>query len=446
MKKFSKVLAAGLSGAMIVTSLVGCGGQKATDTVTAPAEVVTEQAPEAEKPAESITLRTVSMFGGTDPMTNIYGSSIEEFMKSNATVKVEDESATSDEQWKSKVLIDFAAGNEPDVIFFFTDVNAKPLVEQNKVVSLEEIKSVYPEYASNITEAAMASAKYAGDGKNYAVPVRGYYEGIFCNKTLFDKYSLELPTTWENLEKAIKTFKENDVTPFAAALGHVPHYFIEHFILAEGGVADHSNQDVAAVKETWVKALTNFKTFADMGAFPIDTATSKHELQQQAFNDGKAGMFFDGNWVIEGITDKDNTVIVPMPGTGNGKKDPSDLIAGFSSGYYITKKAWDDPAKRDAAVKFVEHMTTTDLIKQFVVAASGGAPAADIGAVEGLNKLAAAGAKMAGEAKQCDSAIDGWLSKAAWDYLLGKVPVIAIGKEDAAAVVDKIIEIQNSNK
>jgi len=191
---------------------------------------------------------------------------------------------------------------------------------------------------------------------------------------------------------------------------------------------------------------TNFKTFADMGAFPIDTATSKHELQQQAFNDGKAGMFFDGNWVIEGITDKDNTVIVPMPGTGNGKKDPSDLIAGFSSGYYITKKAWDDPAKRDAAVKFVEHMTTTDLIKQFVVAASGGAPAADIGAVEGLNKLAAAGAKMAGEAKQCDSAIDGWLSKAAWDYLLGKVPVIAIGKEDAAAVVDKIIEIQNSNK
>ncbi|MDF2612246.1 MAG: family 1 extracellular solute-binding protein [Clostridia bacterium] len=450
MKKFSKVLAASLVGTMMVASLAGCGGQKAADTASEPTPVETEEVKEETtepaKGGEEVTIRTVSMFGGTDPMTGIYSASIEEFMKSNPGIKVEDESATADEQWKSKVLIDFSAGNEPDVIFFFTDVNSQSLVEQNKVVSLDEIKAEYPEYASNISAAAMDSAKYAGDGKNYAVPVRGYYEGIFCNKALFDKYGLELPTTWENLEKAVKTFKENDVTPFAAALGHIPHYFIEHFLLAEGGVKEHSNKDLTAVKDTWVKALTMFKTFNDMGAFPIDTATSKHELQQQAFNDGKAAMFLDGNWVTNGLTDQENTVIVPMPSTGNGKKDPSEIIAGFSSGYYITKKAWDDPAKRDAAVKFVENMTSTDLIREFVLAAGGGAPAADIGAIEGLSKLAGEGAKMAGQAKACDSAVDGWLSKQAWDYLLSKVPVIAIGKEDPTAVVDKVIEIQSSNK
>lgn len=446
MKKLSKVIAASLTGMIAVASLGGCGQEQAVNTAQVPTPVETEKQQEAAPVVENVTLRTVSMFGGTDPMAGIYSASLEEFMKANPHIKVEDESATADEQWKSKVLIDFSAGNEPDVIFFFTDVNSQSLIEQNKVVSIEEIAAAYPEYASNITAAAMDSAKYAGDGKNYAVPVRGYYEGIFCNKALFDQYGLELPTTWENLEKAVKTFKENDVVPFAAALGHIPHYFIEHFLLAEGGVKEHSNKDIAAVKETWVKALTMFKTFGDMGAFPIDTATSKHELQQQAFNDGKAAMFLDGSWAIGGMTDQENTVIVPMPSTGNGKKDPSDIIAGFSSGYFITKKAWDDPAKRDAAVKFVENMTSTELIKQFVVEAGGGAPAADIGPVEGLSKLAATGSQMAGEAKNCDAAVDAWLSKQAWDYLLGKVPVIEAGKEEPAAVVDKIIEMQSAAK
>ncbi|MFQ9696360.1 MAG: ABC transporter substrate-binding protein, partial [Zhenhengia sp.] len=143
-------------------------------------------------------------------------------------------------------LTDFSAGNEPDVIQFFTDVNSKTLVEQNKVVSIEEIRSEYPDYASNINPAAMDSAK-CYDGKQYAVPTHGYYEGIFCNKDLFEANGIELPTDWAKLEAAITGFAEKGITPIAAALGHIPHYWIEHLILAEGCVQDHSNRDVVVV-------------------------------------------------------------------------------------------------------------------------------------------------------------------------------------------------------
>ena len=34
-------------------------------------------------------------------------------------------------------------------------------------------------------------------------------------------------------------------------------------------------------------------------------------------------------------------------------------------GYYITQKAWEDEAKRDAAVKFVEYMTSDDMVAKF---------------------------------------------------------------------------------
>ena len=34
-------------------------------------------------------------------------------------------------------------------------------------------------------------------------------------------------------------------------------------------------------------------------------------------------------------------------------------------GYYITRKAWDDPEKRDAAVQFVMAMTTDEVVSTF---------------------------------------------------------------------------------
>lgn len=445
MKKFSKLIALGIGITVLGSSLVGCSSKEevtSTPTEEQTTEVVAEK-PE-ETPVQDVTLKTVSMFGGTDPMAGIYKESVDQFMADNPHIKVEDSSATADEQWKSNVLTDFAAGNEPDVIFFFTDVNSKTLVEQNKVVSIEEIRTEYPDYGKNILPAALESAKCV-DGKQYAIPVRGYYEGIFCNKDLFDQYSLELPTNWENLEKAITTFVENGVTPIAAALSHIPHYLIEHFILAEGGIADHSNQDIASVRDTWVNGLTLFNTFSEMGAFPKDAATTKHEIVQTQFANKEAAMFIDGNWAIGNMTDQDNTVLVPFPGVGNGKKDPSDIIGGFSSGYYITRKAWDDPAKRDAAVKFVESLTTTELIKGFVVAAGGGSAAADIGQVEGFTPLATSGSDMAIKAQGTDAAIDSWLNKAAWDYLLSKAPGIAAGKESTEAVVDEVIRIHSGN-
>jgi raffinose/stachyose/melibiose transport system substrate-binding protein len=448
MKKFSKVLALGLAATMLGGVFVGCSQEPAAPAEEKPAEEKpAEEKTGEEKPAEEaekpVTLRVVSQFGGTDPNAVTFENHIKKFQEDNPNVTIENESATADETWKSNVLTDFAAGNEPDVLQFFTDVNSKTLVEQNKVVSIEEIRSEYPDYASNINPAAMDSAK-CYDGKQYAVPTHGYYEGIFCNKDLFEANGIELPTDWAKLEAAITGFAEKGITPIAAALGHIPHYWIEHLILAEGGVQDHSNRDVAAVKETWVNGLSYFKKFNDMGAFPADAATTQHELVQAQFIDKQAAMFVDGSWAVGAMTDPDNTVILPIPSTGNGKNDGTQIISGFSSGFYITRKAWDDPAKRDAAVKFVQAMTTTEVIGELVTVAGGGAPAADVGELSGLSPLGACGAAMAGKASAVDGAIDGWLAKPAWEYLLGKVAGIAAGSEDPAAVVDEVIALNTA--
>ena len=104
---------------------------------------------------------------------------------------------------------------------------------------------------------------------------------------------------------------------------------------------------------------------------------------------------------------------------------------------HIPTKGWEDPAKRIALVKFVEKMTATDIIADFV--ATGGTPSADVGHIYGLPESAIDGFKMQESAKNIDMPIDSWLSKPAWDTLISKIPDIATGQEDPAAVVNEVI-------
>ena len=68
--------------------------------------------------AEGVTLRTVSSFAGADTAAEAYVDILKAYEAETGNV-VLDASAVSDETWKTGVLNDFAAGNEPDVLFFF---------------------------------------------------------------------------------------------------------------------------------------------------------------------------------------------------------------------------------------------------------------------------------------------------------------------------------------
>jgi len=433
-----KLLAIVLIIAMSISLLSACNKAKPVDEPTPTPDAST---PKTEEPQQkTVTLRTVSMFGGTDPSAADYQQLIANFMKENSNIVINDESATADETWKARVTTDFSSGNDPDVVFYFTGADAVQLIETGKVVSIEEIREVYPDYASNITEAAMSFMKEF-DGKHYAVPIRGFYEGLFCNTDLFEQYGLELPTDWEKLETAIKKFKEVGIVPIAASFSDVPHYWIEHFIYAVGGYEDHKVNPKDTYPESWAEGLRWFKKFKDMGAFPVDVNATKNDITTNMFYDKQAAMILDGSWIVGGIKDPDTVTVLPVPCAPGGKKDPSDIIGGFSTGFYISRKAWDDPDKRDAAVKFVQYMTSNEAISLFAKVA--GAPAADVPSPEGMTAVMEAGIKMGGQAKNIDMPIDSRLSKEAWTFLVSSIGSIADGQVTPEEVLQEVV---NKNK
>ncbi|MEG2304108.1 MAG: extracellular solute-binding protein [Lachnospiraceae bacterium] len=365
--KFKKFLALSLILAMTASMASACGKSES----------------EGEKTKDGkITLKTVSMFGGTDPNAPIYQSINEQFMKDNDKVVIEDDSQASDEEWKAKVAADFSAGNEPDVIQFFTDATANAIVATDKLMTIADIQKEYPEYAKDTTKEALGLTKNS-DEVERAVPTTGYWEGLYCNKDVFDKYNVAIPTDWESLSTAIKTFKDNDIIPIACSLNNVPHYWVEHLMLSASGADEYTSVSDKA-PAGWVKGLEALKTLRDMGAFPEDTDTVDDAYVGQLFEDKKAAMQLDGSWKVGGYKDQENTVVVGFPGIEGSKTEPGVMIGGISSGFYITKKAWEDKDKRDAAVKFVMAHTSKDGVTKYWEAGGGIGKAA----VEGMTEMA----------------------------------------------------------
>jgi raffinose/stachyose/melibiose transport system substrate-binding protein len=356
-----KALALGLVGALAATSLVGCTGSSDNTASNSGAD---------NKDGKGVTIKVVTTYAGEDSNAQNYKDAVAAWEKKTGN-KVDDQSATSDETFKARVITDFQTGSEPDVLFYFNGVDSNDFVEQKKVVSIDDIRAKYPEYASNMKEDLLTASPL--DGVKYSVPVNGYWEGLFVNKEVLEKAGVEVPTsetTWEEFLAMCQTIKDKGFTPIAASLQEVPHYWFEYTIFNHRSVATHNALPGAADDEqgkAWAAGLDDITTLYEKGFFPENTLTAKDEETFQYFVQDKAAFLIDGSWKIGGIkeavNDIDNYTVTYVPGMADRKT--TDIIGGISSGYFITKKGWDDAAKQAALVDFVEYMTSDEVVSKF---------------------------------------------------------------------------------
>lgn len=304
--------------------------------------------------AEGVALRTVSCFAGLDASSGTYTRLLAQWEAQTGNT-VQDASAPSDEAWKTGVLMDFAAGNEPDLLFFFART-ADSAYLLNRVVPIAQINAAYP--ALHIPEnAACAEA----DGVVYAVPVRSYWEGLFCNTDLFAAYGVELPTTWAKLETAVAAFRKNGVVPISASLSDVPHYVAEFALLAACTPQEYlaRPRKGEAVPEGWVRGMALVRSLYSMGAFPDNVNTTDENYTSQLFRDKRSAMQLDGSWFANSLPQDsmDSTVVLPFPAWETGA---GGAVGGVSMGFYLTRRAWEDSDKRDAAVQLLAYLSTGD--------------------------------------------------------------------------------------
>lgn len=395
-------------------------------------------------------LNVVTSYGGDDGNRANFEAAVAAYEEAYG-VKVNDGSATSNEEWKAKVLTDFETGSEPDVLFFFTNADAEPFISAGKVVSIDEIRAEYPDYASNMKDSMLA---VASDGKNYAVPSYGFWENMFVNKAVLDACGLEVPGpdyTWDKFIEDCEVIKDNGFTPIACSLFEVPHYWFE-FVVMNNGTLDNQlevptvGEDgklvVDATAEKWIAGLEDLKDLYERGFFPENTLTASDAETVALFGEGDAAFLIDGSWkvgyFVENHADTlENYVVSYVP--AKGERTASQAIGGISMGYFITTKAWNDPAKREAAVNFVSYLTSDDVLSTFVTTevtalANGAKP-------EGLNILQQSAADANANITGVIGAVQDTITSEAKGDLFGNVQNVVTGKMTAQEAVESAVKL-----
>lgn len=434
-KAAALVLAMSLCGA-----LFGCQGsqQAAPSQAAASAAAASSQAAsQASKPAE---ITVVTSYGGDDGNRANYEAAVKDYETATGNT-VKDASGTSNEEWKAKIMADFETGAEPDVLFYFNGVDSNKIVQGGKVVSIDEIRKVYPEYAGNMKDELLGASP--ADGKNYSVPVNGYWEALYVNKKVLSAAGVQAPdagTTWDQFLKDCEAVKGKGYTPIACSLQEVPHYWFEYTIFNHDTVAAHAKLPASSTDEegkAWVAGLGDIRTLYEKGYFPKNTLTATDAETFQLMADNKAAFAIDGSWKLGWFTqnakDINDFTVTYVP--AQNQRKATDIIGGISMGYYITKKAWDDPAKQKACVQFVEAMTTDQVVSKFgataVTALKNGATAPD-----GADSLTLAAIAMAKGQTGIAAAAQDNLGQQARTALFADIKNIVSGKKDAAKAVD----------
>lgn len=317
---------------------------------------------------EKVSLKVTTTWAGKNMSSQQYQAFVKAFTTTTG-IEIIDNSETADERFKQRVQTDFRVGSEPDVMFYFTGEDAESMIKAGKLVSVEEIREDYPEYADNISEDAMIPSEV--DGRCYSVPAYGYWEALYVNTKVCKEAGIAIPderTTWSEFMAMCEKVKEAGYIPIAASIASEPHYLFEYFVYnnsTEGTQAEIPEVKGDEAYIAWEKGVEQIKALYERGFFSKDSLYSDDDVSFRRFLNNEAAFCINGSWMIATIL-KENAskysdyTVTYVPGSAARKS--TDIIGGFSSGWYISRKAWADPDKRDAAVEFVKYMTQNSVI------------------------------------------------------------------------------------
>ncbi|MCR4587558.1 MAG: ABC transporter substrate-binding protein [Lachnospiraceae bacterium] len=413
----------------------------------------------AEKVQEEkrISLTVTTTFTGEDGNSQNFQEALSAFQEDHDYV-IKDLSSISDETFKTRVLQDFATGSEPDVLFFFTGADANSFIRAGKVVSLEEIRSVYPEFASNMQEERIPHA--LTDDKAYAVPLIGYWEALYVNTRILDIAGVDMPGkdyTMEEFAEDCRKIKAAGFLPIAGALGDIPHYWWEYAVFNRTGAADHLTVPASAsdrIGQNWVKGLRDLKDLYEGELFAGNTLNTTDDESFDNFTSGRAAFLLDGSWKLGSIElalsqeygDKAEDKLKDFSVTyvpGTGKRSADEMIGGVSMGYYISRKAWDDPEKREAAVAFVSYMTSDPIVRKFARYNMTALKNTRGEEMQTLNGLEQAAADMVAGAKSFTPAVQDLFQGQCREPIFDGMPRILTGKVTPYEAVKKSLELYN---
>ena len=374
MKK--RALSLALAGAMVVTTLAGCGSTS-KETTAAPEGTTTETTTKAEAPADTTAAasgdKTTLKWSVWDiSSTTYYQPLIDEFEKAHPDVTIEMVDLGSTDY--QTVLATELTGNGSD----FDVVTVKDVPGYMTLVN----KGVLEPLDSYISDSGVDLAQYKGltdqitvDGKLYELPFRNDFWVLFYNKDVFDKAGVAYPTndmTFDEYDKLARSVTVD--TPGQEVYG--AHYHTWRSAVQLFGILDGKNT-ILDGKYEFLKPYYDMVLAEQEDGVCQDYATLKTSglHYSGAFAQGNVAMMNMGTWFISTLIEKIKTgEYTDCTNWGIAKYPHADGVEAGSTLATITSLAIPTNAPhKDLAWEFVNFVSGAEGAE--VLAATGTIPA-----------------------------------------------------------------------
>ena len=365
MRKVKRWLAIMLAATMVL-GMAGCGngaaGQEGDTTPASTASEETKQGSDVSEEKKPVTIQFMHSMIEEERIQVIQGL-IDEFQKENSWITVEQVPTDGDSVYDTK-LTAFAGGGMPAVI----EVNqnrAKWLVN-NDFTDMEAVREVI-ESKTDDYYPAILKINTSEDGQNYiGVPVGGWVQGIWYNKSAFDEKGLAAPDSWENILAAAKAFYDPDNKKYGIALPTVDGSFSEQsfsqFALSAGANALDAEGNAAFDSKEMIEALNFYK---ELYKYSIQGANGTTEVKDAILN-GSVPMGIYSTYILRdlisaGLMD-DFSIALPTKATS----------ASYGSVGMLTITNDISAEEREAAIAFVNFLVEKENNIKWLHMAPGG--------------------------------------------------------------------------
>ncbi|TVY02969.1 extracellular solute-binding protein [Cohnella terricola] len=278
----------------------------------------------------------------------------------NVTIKQE---VLDNEPYKSKLKILSTSNELPDVGVTWAAGFLQPYVEGKLFTPVDDLLSgeLNGKFVSGTTEA------YAIDGKAYALPLEFNIAPVYYNKTIFEKYNLQVPTTYDQFKEVVNTLADNGVAPIALGnkdrwTGSLWYIYLADRIAGQETLAGAITGANSFSDEGLVKAATEIQALVDANAFVKGFNGLSNEEAKSEFLNGKAAMFLMGTWELPNFTTnedipkefRDSVGFFKFPTVEGGKGNIDSWVGGPGVGLFVSENS----KVKEEAKKFVEYFVT----------------------------------------------------------------------------------------
>ncbi|CAM4457740.1 ABC transporter substrate-binding protein [Paenibacillus tarimensis] len=291
----------------------------------------------------------------------------ERFEQEHPGVQVEFEGLTN---YAADIMVRLSTRSMGDVLLLPTNLMAQDL----------------PAYFEPLPEDMFQEMRFADyksyNGNRYGIATGATTDGIVYNKRAFEQAGItDIPQTLEAFYEACEKLKRSGIIPIYINYGAQwpMKLWGEDLVSFRTGDAGYLNamalQDAPwQLDNPWGESISIVRTLIDRGYAEEDLIANNWEKSKTDLAEGRAGMYFMGNWVISQVIDAgaapEDIGFFPFPYDNNPDKRYAPLVADWFIGvskfsgskqlaeewveYFVKKSGYVDdggflPVRRDAA-------------------------------------------------------------------------------------------------